>query len=230
MNKIALVIGFVGIFLLNGCVSTSQPTSKVGIVNGKYAIQTVVPNNNKGKKVDLLGGQSYYCLMNKKKSKLSFNLRVSEDGKKFTAYNMLTNGKKNKNAPSTDIYRYKKGYAYVDTRSGAMLFNPKNNSGKVAWLPKKMKIKKMTKDTQAAIFQCVQTTNNSYTNTRYLTRDEISAYQHNQQIAVQKKAIDSANYNAMMTNLQAQSAQANYNTQQSLNRMNTYNVNVRHYY
>ena len=142
MNKIALVMGFVGILLLNGCVSTSQPTSNVGIINGKYAIQTVVPNNNKGKKVNLSADQNYYCSMKKKNSSFSFDLRVGEDGKNFITYNMLANGKKDKNSPSSEIYRYKKGYAYVGTRKGDMLLNLRNNSGKVVWFPKKMNINK----------------------------------------------------------------------------------------
>lgn len=240
-----------GIIILSGCASTSGPTSNVGIINGKYAIQTTTPNNNKGKKVNLTGGQTYSCEnsfldKNGKQQKVSYDLKVSEDGNSIIWYNDKVNGATPEGYYIGKIV-FKPGHGFVETTKGkqAFLFS-KNNSGKMAsfasvrdrekfmQLAKKWQNGKIIKseydngikNIKGTTAVCTQITNNTYTKTRYLTDHEISAYQQGQQIAVQQRAIDSANWNATMANIQAQNAQMNYNTQQMLNRTNTYNVNV----
>ena len=82
MKRIILSLGFFlgGMFLLSGCASSSGPTTRVGIVNGKYAAQTVIPNNNKGKIENITMGQSYYCIARHKDGKqtISFDLKSNQ--------------------------------------------------------------------------------------------------------------------------------------------------------
>jgi len=224
MRKITL---FIGILFLSGCVSSSAPTTKVGIVNGKYAAQTVIPNNNKGKKVNITTGQSYYCVATSKDGKetLSFDLKALSDGKTLLNYNDRHNGNPMPTSYTAKLV-HKVKYGFVEITKGSNIIRiSSNNSGLIGVYPNK----KSLKSGQGMAYICTQTTANTYYNTRYLTRDEVNAYQHNQQIAVQQRAINSAKYNATMSRIQAQTAQTNYNTQQMLNRMNTYNVNVYHY-
>ncbi len=220
-----LVIG--SIFVMSGCASTTGPTTQVGIVNGKYAAQTTIPNNNKGKKVKITAGQSYNCELKDSNTGdiFSFDLKVSNDGNSLLSYNDKRNGKLSPTSYTGKLV-WKPNYGFVETIKGdsVIRINIKD--------PSKILLSMTKKDGEAYrgnILQCTQTTNNTLTDTRYLTNHEIDAYKHGQQIAVQQRAIDSANYNATMANLQAQTAQTNYNTQQMLNRMNTYNVNVYHY-
>ena len=203
MRKTLLSSIAVSAILLSGCASTSQPTSKVGIVNGKYAVQTTVPNNNKGKKVNLIPGQSYHCIVIDKALTKGFDLKFNRDKSfLFTAPGV------------SERFVYNKKFMGWKNGDYGIKFSP-DNKGKI--------MLGNTRQKKAASFQCTQTTNNAYTSTRYLTKDEISAYQHNQQIAVQQRAINNANYNATMDRIQAQNAQRNYNTQQMLNRTNTSN-------
>ena len=208
--------------LFSGCASTSRPTSAVGIVNRQYALQTTMPNNNKGKKVRITYGQSYHCVYTHKGVDMaSFDLKASSTEKSFLAYNKKVKGKKVKGNSGRYVYDPKYGHVGTEKKDGVLVLLS-DNSGRIAvYNTKKAFLAK-----RGLIVECTQTTNNSYTHTRYLTNHEISAYQHNQQIAVQQKAINDANYNASMSRMQAQNAQANYNLQQSMNRSNTYNVKV----
>ena len=245
------VLIVLSIALINGCGSTPRPTSQVGIVNGKYAIQNTVYNNNKGKKVNLTSGQSYNCEKSfsdkeGKLHKITFDLKFHEDGKRMTWHNKKIDGEISKNSVVRNIVLNKEKEFVETTRGKIALSLSPNNSGTIAVFDSSKEQKKLLKlnkkikngeinhsEWQASTgnikviqFTCTQTTNNSYRNTRYLTSDEIDAYKHNQQLAMQQRTIDSANYNASMGRLQNQSAQINYNTQQMLNRSNTYNVKV----
>jgi hypothetical protein len=250
--KMSMGIGLV--LLIAGCTSTSGPTSQVGIINGKYAIQTVIPNNNKGKKVNLSAGQSYACettlvKKNGQKDKVTFDLKISADGKTIVWYNDKVNGK---TPPgyyiSKLVYQQSLGFiergehrrvlmASSDNTGNIILFQNETHARKFLALNRQFsngKINKSEYSKQASKihaigYTCTQTTNNAYISSRYMTKDEIDIYKMNQQIAVQQRAIDSANYNASMARLQAQTAQMNYNTQQMLNSINTYNINVYHY-
>jgi len=237
--------------LINGCATTSGPTSNVGIINGKYAVQTTVPNNNKGKKVNLTFGQSYSCKNtftgnDGKTNKVTFDLKTSKDGKSITWHNDKVNGKTSEGYYVGKLV-FKPGKGFVETTKGkqAILLS-QNNSGEIGIFKNVREREKFTKLNQrfkngqiikseydlrlkkikAYTSSCTQTTNNTYSSSRYLTNHEIDAYKHGQQIAVQQRSIDSANYNATMARIQNQNAQTNYNTQQMLNRMNTYNVKI----
>ncbi len=223
MKRKVIVQVILLVIIFSGCASTPKPTSNVGIVNGKYAVQTTVPNNNKGKKVDITAGQSYKCAAtNNKGDVYSFDLKANSDRKSLLTYNDSINGKLSKGS-YTGRFVHKPKYGFVETTKGnGVVQVGSDKSGRVAlYMAKKDVAAK-----RGIVFQCTQTTNNTYYNTRYLTNHDISAYQHNQQVAIQQRAINDANYNASMARMQAQSAQTNYSTQQMLNRMNTYNVKV----
>ncbi len=214
----------VTMILLVGCASNSGPTTNVGIVNGKYAMRTVIPNNNKGKIVQIVSGQDYHCKhKNDTGKKFSFDMQSRKDT--FMIYNYKMNGKKIPNNPAVRklVSNKKVGFVQVNGKWIARLSD--TELGKISIVPDKKWLKKDL----GWIFECTQTTNNPYIYTKTMTKDEIDLYKHNQQIAVQQRAIDSADYNAVMSSLQAQTAQTNYNTQQMMNRMNTYKVNVYHY-
>jgi len=247
-----MLVGVGLVLLFNGCASTSGPTSRVGIVNGRYAVQTTVPNNNKGKKVNLTGGQSYSCetsFVDKsgKQIKYTFDLKITPDAKYITWYNDKDNGVAPKTAYIRKmVFKPSLGAFVETTKHDQVLVPSRNNTGNILLLKSEKEAKKFFRLNQkyqngkltkseyqnqirkirAYQAVCTQTTNNTYYNTRYMSRDEIDMYKTNQQLAVQQRAIDSANYNASMDRLQAQTAQMNYNTQQMLNRMNTYNVRI----
>ncbi len=227
MKKDNVTLALCATVLFTGCTSSSGPTTRVGIVNGRYAAQTVIPNSNKGKKVNITMGQSYNCIAksNDGKQTMSFDLKALSDGKTLLDGNHKTNGKFSPSSyPGKYVHNPK--YGFVETAKGSNIIQiSSDNSGRISLFPNK----KALKSRMGYGFVCTQTTANAYSNTRYLTNHEIDAYKHGQQIAVQQRAIDSASYNASMARLQAQTAQTNYNTQQMLNRMNTYNVNVYHY-
>lgn len=252
-RKIAISGVIMSVILLSGCASTSGPTSNVGIVNGKYAVQTVVPNNNKGKKVNFATGQRYACETQfqgnaGEKILYTFDLTTSQDGQSIVWDNDKQNGKSSDTSYIGKLV-YKPNVGFVETTKGkTALLLSQNNTGTVmsfktekdmktflrvmketqeaGWNEKEFRSKLIANKVQAYQAVCTQMTNNPITHTRYLTDHEIDAYKHGQQIAVQQRAIDSANYNATMSRIQAQNAQMNYNTQQMLNRMNTYNVNI----
>ena len=227
MKKKFILLTILAVVLISGCASTSRPTSKVGIVNGKYAVKTTVPNNNKGKKVNITMGQSYHCIAksNDGKQTMSFDLKALSDGKTLLDGNNKSNGKLSPTGyPGKYVHNPK--YGFVETTKGSNIIQiSSDNSGRIGLYSNK----KALKSGKGIGFVCTQTTANTYSNTRYLTDHEIDAYKHGQQIAVQQRSIDSANYNATMSRIQNQNTQMNYNTQQMLNRMNTYNINVHHY-
>ena len=220
--KMLMGVGLV--LLFSGCASTSGPTTNVGIVNGKYAARTTIPNNNKGKKVKITAGQSYNCEMTGSvDGKIySFDLKVSNDGNTLLSYNDKVNGKLSPTS-YTGKFVFKPKYGWAETTKGSGVFRTSPQHPSKIFLAMN---KKQAKANQGYVFQCTQTTNNTITHTRYMTNHEIDAYKHGQQIAVQQRAIDSANYNATMANIQAQNAQMNYNTQQMMNRNNTYKVKI----
>lgn len=248
---IGLVI--LAIVFISGCASTSGPTSDVGIVNGKYAVQTTIPNNNKGKKVNLIGGQSYSCenlLLDKngKQIKYTFDLKLSQDGHHMTWYNDKHDGKTLETSYIGKLV-FKPLIGFVETtKNGQVIVPGSDNAGVIGMfysvsdvqkfykISEKFQNGKITQSESLNLLEkqqirvskavCTQITNNTYTHTRYLTDHEIDAYKHGQQIAVQQRAVDSANYNASMARMQEQNAQINYNTQQMFNRMNTYKVKV----
>lgn len=219
MRKALLASISISAILLSGCAGTKAPSSKVGMYNGKYAVTTTVPNNNKGKKVNITFGQTYACEQKSDTSQIKFKLTTTYDNQ-MVMEDVTTNGKPQKGSfGGTQYFKFIPKVGFAKKGAKDIIRTTHDNSGRIHLYQKKEDIAKAW----ASTFICTQITNNSYKNTRYMTEHEISAYQHNQQIAVQQRATDSANYNATMARIQAQT---NYNTQQILNRTNTYNVKV----
>lgn len=242
--KMLVSVGLV--LLFSGCASTNGPTSQVGIVNGKYAVQTTVPNNNKGKKVNLTAGQIHSCEisatdMDGQQKKYTFDLKIAQDGKHISWYNVKTNGVTPENYYISKMI-WKQGLGFVETtKQDKVLLPSQDNNGKIVVFESVKDAKNFHKvlnrfangeitksewENQMKKYKvrlleavCTQMTDNTYTHTRYLTAHEIDAYKHGQQIAVQQRAIDSADHNERRNRI-------NYNTQQMLNRTNTYNVKV----
>ena len=202
--KISLASAMISVILLSGCASKSSPTSRIGIVNGKYAIQTTVPNNNKGKKVNLTAGQNYSCEVQGKK-KITFDLKVSEDGKNMTWYNDKVDGiipegyyvGKIAYKPDLGLVEITKGkQAFLATSNNSgdfMVFQNVKEREKFLKLVKavqagkitKLEYKKRMQKVKGFVANCTQTTNNTVTHTRYLTDHEINVYQYHQR---QKRA------------------------------------------
>ncbi len=212
-RKISLASAILSVILLSGCVSTSGPTSRVGIVNGKYAIQTTIPNKNKGKKVNLTAGQNYSCEV-QGKQKITFDLKVSEDGKNITWYNDKVDGVTPEGYYVGKI-AFKPGLGWIETTKGkqAFSFNFNDSGAIIVFRDLKEREKfinllqrsakgKITKPEfnkrmnkiKAYGATCTQTTNNTVTHTRYLTDHEINVYQRNQR---QKRAEMNEVFNAM---------------------------------
>jgi hypothetical protein len=216
---ISLSGAIISVVLLSGCASTSGPKSRVAIVNGKYTIQTTVPNNNKGKKVNLTAGQNYSCKKSYldndgKQHRVTFDLKFSDNGKNITWYNDKVDGITPEGYYIGKI-AFKPGLGYVETTKGKQAFIlTKNNSGKIAVFGSVKDREKFIKLTQrfqnGEITQseyanigskqkiriydatCTQTTNNTVTHTRYLTDHEIDAYKYRQRL---KEARDRAEMN-----------------------------------
>lgn len=242
--KILVSVGLVLFF--SGCASTNGPTSQVGIVNGKYAVQTTVPNNNKGKKVNLTAGQIYSCEASGtgkdgQQNKYTFDLKIAQDGEHITWYNDKINGVTGENYYIGKMV-WKQGLGFIETTKHDQVLVPwTNNTGDITILGSvkdaknfhkaisrfangeitKSEFANQMKKYKVRLYDavCTQMTDNTYSHTRYLTAHEIDAYKHGQQIAVQQRAIDSAEHNARRNRI-------NYNIQQMLNRTNTYNVKV----
>lgn len=189
MRKELLSSISISVILLSGCASTSQPTSKVGIVNGKYAVTTTGPNNNKGKKVNITEGQSYLCSQASNGNLTTFKL-IANKNSTLTVHDSTFNGKLVKGSfAGTNYFTYKPKYGFIKNGAKDIIRITNDDSGKVYLFQKKEDIAK----NWASTFTCTQTTNNPYRTTRYMTDHEISAYQHNQNIAVQQESIDASN-------------------------------------
>lgn len=174
MNKKIIVgIGILGV-LFAGCGSPAEPTSKVGIINGKYALQTEVPNNNKGKKVPIIPGQSYNCAKINTNGKIySFDLNYYIEDKSLLTYDHTLDGKKLKGRGATRFeYKPNEGFVATETTENTIIMISQNESQIELFNNKKNRGAKT-----GSMFQCTQTTNYPQTVTRYLANHEISEYQ-----------------------------------------------------